>query len=71
MAYNKDDPKSLILISKSMQKQEQILQSIQQSQKEIDASLAIMAKKSGAKKVDHTLPVQACMLMPRREGRTA
>ena len=49
MAYNKDDPKSLILISKSMQKQEQILQSIQQSQKEIDASLAIMAKKVAQK----------------------
>jgi len=50
MAYNKDDPKSLILIRKSMQQQERILDSIRQSQKEISTYLEIVAKKTTPKK---------------------
>jgi hypothetical protein len=50
MAYYKDDSENLILIRKSMQRQDSILQSIQQSQKGIDTSLKIMAKKTLPKK---------------------
>jgi len=49
-AYYKDDPENLILIRKSMQQQEEILKSIQQSQKAIDTSLKTMAKKTLPKK---------------------
>lgn len=49
-AYLKDDAPNLILIRKSMQRQEQILDSIKQVQIEIDSSLRIMAKKTLPKK---------------------
>jgi hypothetical protein len=50
MAYNKGDSENLILIRKAMQRQDSILQSIQLSQKGIDTSLRIMAKKTSQKK---------------------
>lgn len=46
LAYRKEDPKSLIEISKSLQRQEQLLESIQLLEKERNTSL-----KKGAKKI--------------------
>lgn len=46
MAYYKPDSENLILLRKAMQRQDSILQNIQQSQKGIDTSLRIMAKKT-------------------------
>jgi len=48
--YLKDDAPNLILIRKSMQRQEQILDSIKQVQVEIDSSLRTLAKKTLPKK---------------------
>jgi len=50
MAFYKDDSENLILIRKAMQRQDSILQNIQQSQKGIDTSLKLMAKKTSTKK---------------------
>jgi hypothetical protein len=49
-AYYKDEPKNLILIRKSMQQQERLLDRIRLSQKAIDSSLRIMANKTSPKK---------------------
>jgi hypothetical protein len=46
MAYYKPDSENLILLRKAVQRQDSILQNIQQSQKGIDTSLKIMAKKT-------------------------
>jgi len=50
LAYRKDDPKSLKNRSRELQRQDSILENIQQSQKGIDTSLKIMAKKTSPKK---------------------
>jgi hypothetical protein len=50
ISYLKDDAPNLILIRKSMQRQEQILDSMKQVQIGIDSSLRIMAKKTLPKK---------------------
>jgi len=49
-AYYKSESENLILIRKSMKQQELLLQSMQQSQKGIDTSLKIIAKKTSTKK---------------------
>jgi len=50
MAYKKDEPKSLKEINALLQKQEQVLDSIRQSQKNISTSLKIITKKTSPKK---------------------
>jgi hypothetical protein len=50
MAYYKPDSENLILIRKAMQRQDSILQSIQQSQKERNTFLMKEAKKNSPKK---------------------